>query len=100
MRSVVVVLPASMCAMNPILRVFSSEYLRGIGEVFVGGGLIPGQKKRPLGPHARILITVGPGLQRYVLEVSISSNLVTGTRQWRSRATENDYSSGVLRVWT
>jgi hypothetical protein len=30
MRSVVVVLPASMCAMIPMFRVFSSVYLRGM----------------------------------------------------------------------
>src|SRR6185437_12916356 len=50
MRSVVVVLPASMCAMIPMLRVFSSVYLRGISD---WGGLRPvgasGEKNGPLG---------------------------------------------------
>src|SRR5947209_17914840 len=37
MRSVVVVLPASMCAMIPMLRVFSSENVRGMRAVSGGG---------------------------------------------------------------
>src|SRR5579884_2197274 len=51
MRSVVVVLPASMCAMIPMLRIFSRLNLRGIG--FRGGDqgrLESGHEKGPQGP--------------------------------------------------
>ena len=55
MRSVVVVLPASMWAMIPMLRVFSSETLRGI-------------KKGPVRAHC--IEAFGPEGD-YVVEVSI-----------------------------
>src|SRR3954453_17846729 len=48
MRSVVVVLPASMCAMIPMFRVFSSEYLRGMWKRAGCGGA--DVKNGPLGP--------------------------------------------------
>ena len=47
MRSVVVVLPASMCAMIPMLRVFLSVNLRGIGVVWWGQGKGCFEKRRP-----------------------------------------------------
>jgi hypothetical protein len=47
MRSVVVVLPASMCAMIPMLRVFSSGNLRGMDQLLDGGG---GIRNGPIGP--------------------------------------------------
>src|SRR3954471_7337074 len=64
MRSVVVVLPASMWAMIPMLRVFSRLYLRGMEEgslcvlacggcrrFCVFGGVLDGRKKTgPVGP--------------------------------------------------
>jgi hypothetical protein len=56
MRSVVVVLPASMCAMIPMLRVFWSENLRGIdlvGVLLGGGG--QGKKIGPSGPRAQLV---------------------------------------------
>jgi hypothetical protein len=65
MRSVVVVLPASMCAMIPMLRIFSSGNVRGMWsvmavwavEVDLGSAayLLPasaafGHEKGPIGP--------------------------------------------------
>src|ERR1700728_754607 len=91
MRSVVVVLPASMCAMIPMLRVFSSVNLRGMaqlgGIVAVGAGMVvwclgPAlsglelrlavfeQKNGPLGPTRAAGLT-GPVRVVYLLEVSI-----------------------------
>jgi hypothetical protein len=66
MRSVVVVLPASICAMIPMFRVFWREYLRGMRKrVDLGVG----KKNGPLGP-ART--SAGwSRMSRYVLEVSI-----------------------------
>src|SRR3954447_10219926 len=60
MRSVVVVLPASMCAMIPMLRVFSRLNLRGMsGKGWKAGGVAQvqgyrgrGHKKRA--PRARM----------------------------------------------
>src|SRR4051794_23762936 len=75
MRSVVVVLPASMCAMIPMLRVFSSGNLRGIDLAGLGGLRrfgAGGQKERA--PRARAHYRYLPELRRYVLEVSIRRN--------------------------
>src|SRR4051794_31359889 len=70
MRSVVVVLPASMCAMIPMLRVLSRENLRGISECAGGGGSGGcGQRKRA--PRARAHDRSGSRSSRYVLEVSM-----------------------------
>ena len=62
----VVVLPASMCAMIPMLRVFSSGNLRGMDQLLDGGGDI---RNGPIGP-AR---TTGTHYlsRRYVPVVSI-----------------------------
>ena len=84
MRSVVVVLPASMCAMIPMLRVFSSVNLRGIDQEsrFRGLGAVAGEKNGPLGPtRAAGLCWTGP--RRYLLEVSI---LITDSRGYRAGA--------------
>src|SRR6476620_3572440 len=51
MRSVVVVLPASMCAMMPMFRVFSSGKLRAMVPKF--GSRDKPQKKAPGGPAKR-----------------------------------------------
>src|SRR2546421_9555428 len=60
MRSVVVVLPASMCAMIPMFRVFSSENLRAMDRDLVSGsGLVEGKKMGPSGPRA-LLVDLGP----------------------------------------
>src|SRR5579875_2990960 len=57
MRSVVVVLPASMCAMIPMLRTLSRLYLRGMERASLVGGrfglfrpLPSGHEKGPQGP--------------------------------------------------
>jgi hypothetical protein len=49
MRSVVVVLPASMCAMIPMLRVLSSATVRAM---FFSFSVVPGRKKALAGPGA------------------------------------------------
>src|SRR5579862_9444474 len=72
MRSVVVVLPASMCAMIPMLRVLWSVNLRGMArsdgcEMNVGVAC-SGQKNGPLGP-TRAAGRVRTGSRRYLLEV-------------------------------
>src|SRR4051812_7455018 len=70
MRSVVVVLPASMCAMIPMFRVLSRENLRGISvSAGVGGSGGCGQRKRA--PRARAHDRVRSWAWRYVLEVSM-----------------------------
>src|SRR4051812_44608125 len=74
MRSVVVVLPASMCAMIPMLRVFSSEYLRGMVQRAGCGGT--GKENGPLGP-ARTTRS-GAESSCYVPEVSILRRDVPG----------------------
>src|SRR5215467_6746420 len=51
MRSVVVVLPASMCAMIPMFRVFSSGKLRAMSPKSSDGD--KPQKKAPKGPAKR-----------------------------------------------
>src|SRR3954468_6309146 len=51
MRSVVVVLPASMCAMMPMFRVFSSGKLRAMVPKSSSGS--KPQKKAPKGPAKR-----------------------------------------------
>src|ERR1700720_2673714 len=57
MRSVVVVLPASICAMIPMLRVFWSVYLRGMDRVGVGRGVrIWAKKMDPSGPRALLVV--------------------------------------------
>src|SRR4051794_16469083 len=58
MRSVVVVLPASMCAMIPMFRVFSSENCLGISLYLLPGR---GQKKGPSwrAPYALHRLPVG-----------------------------------------
>src|SRR4051794_37167724 len=68
MRSVVVVLPASMCAMIPMLRVFSRGNLRGISE---GGGGSGGCGQRKRAPRARAHAKGRSRTWRYVLEVSM-----------------------------
>ena len=55
MRSVVVVLPASMWAMIPMLRVFSSGTLRGMRFVLVY--VVRGRKKALRGPIASQRVT-------------------------------------------
>src|SRR5271154_2237047 len=72
MRSVVVVLPASMCAMIPMLRVLWSENFRGIDQDPVARLRWPpaGKKIGPLGP-TRAAGLVWTGRRRYLLEVSI-----------------------------
>src|ERR1700694_2326738 len=61
MRSVVVVLPASMWAMIPMLRVFSRENLRGMAQgPGVGGeAAVWAKKMGPSGPRALLVIS-GP----------------------------------------
>ena len=56
MRSVVVVLPASMCAMIPMLRVLSSATLRAMFSSF---SFVSGQKKGPC--RARCCVEESPG---------------------------------------
>src|SRR3954451_9471720 len=59
-----------MCAMIPMFRVFSREYLRGIRSVSAGGGGGGcGQKERAT--RARAHDRVCPWASRYVLEGSI-----------------------------
>src|SRR5271155_1591551 len=84
MRSVVVVLPASMCAMIPMLRVSWSENLRVIDCEWVGFlaslGIGPaGKKIGPLGP-TRATGLMWTGLRRYPLEVSIVVVELAGSR--------------------
>ena len=69
MRSVVVVFPASMCAMMPMLRVFSSGNLRGM-KSGVGGRRRQEKKNGPKWARARhsVLLSAEP----YVVEVSIA----------------------------
>src|SRR5579863_7046240 len=75
MRSVVVVLPASMCAMIPMLRVFSRAKALGILDFCRLGRVTPrrsaylaaGKKRGPVGPR-RVLLS--PRLDGYVVEVS------------------------------
>src|SRR4051794_31034946 len=76
MRSVVVVLPASMCAMIPMFRVLSRENLRGISQSAGGrgsGGC--GQRKRA--PRARAHDKSRSQSRRYVLEVSMLAQRAT-----------------------
>src|SRR4051794_38821528 len=76
MRSVVVVLPASMCAMIPMFRVLSRENLRGISQSAGGrgsGGC--GQRKRA--PRARAHVRSRSRSWRYVLEVSMLAQRAT-----------------------
>src|ERR1700712_5065543 len=76
MRSVVVVLPASMCAMIPMFRVFWRENLRGMSESAGGrgsGGC--GQRKRA--PRARAHGRSRSRSWRYVLEVSMLAQRAT-----------------------
>src|ERR1700680_2845090 len=70
MRSVVVVLPASMCAMIPMFRVFWRVNLRGMAGGVVGAAGLPGKEKGPLGP-TRVTDLVWTGPRRYLLGVSI-----------------------------
>src|SRR3954447_860331 len=71
MRSVVVVLPASMCAMIPMFRVFWRENLRGIRKAGSARGwrCVCGQKERA--PRARAYGRELSRSWRYVLEVSM-----------------------------
>src|SRR5437764_320715 len=55
MRSVVVVLPASMWAMIPMFRVFWRENLRVIGFGSRGVGSLWGKKMGPSGPYALLV---------------------------------------------
>src|SRR3954471_5493142 len=71
MRSVVVVLPASMCAMIPMFRVLSRENLRGISESAGVGGSGGGCGQRKRAPRARAQIRGCSRTWRYVLEVSM-----------------------------
>src|SRR4051794_13584671 len=76
MRSVVVVLPASMCAMIPMFRVFWRENLRGISESAGGRGSSGcGQRKRA--PRARAHVKDRSWTWRYVLEVSMLAQRAT-----------------------
>src|SRR3954452_2025231 len=76
MRSVVVVLPASMCAMIPMFRVLSRENLRGISQSAGGGGSGGcGQRKRA--PRARAHYRSRSRSWRYVLEVSMLAQRAT-----------------------
>src|SRR6185312_10868502 len=78
MRSVVVVLPASMCAMIPMFRVFWRENLRGISESAGGGGSEKsgcGQRKRA--SRARAHVRRVSCAWRYVLEESILARRAT-----------------------
>src|SRR5665213_4253855 len=83
MRSVVVVLPASMCAMIPMFRVFWRVNLRGMakggdGRVVSRAGVkrlelrlaVFKQKNGPLGP-TRATGLIWTGSRRYLLEISI-----------------------------
>src|SRR5690242_8377116 len=66
MRSVVVVLPASMCAMIPMFRVFSRLNLRGMKFLGVEGPLqlVSGHEKGPSGPVHDATV----GTERVVME--------------------------------
>src|ERR1700712_1498494 len=79
MRSVVVVLPASMCAMIPMFRVFWRENLRGISESAgvrgSDGSSDCGQRKRA--PRARAHVRDLSRSWRYVLEVSMLAQRAT-----------------------
>src|SRR4051794_40027116 len=85
-----------MCAMIPMFRVFSREYLRGIRSVSAGGGGGGcGQKERAT--RARAHDRVCPWASRYVLEVSIPLQKATrGGAQVSSasRGNEGDDSKG------
>src|SRR3954467_5269183 len=103
MRSVVVVLPASMWAMIPMFRVFSSVYLRGIGSLSSSAvfGLGLRAKKRAL--RARMLLRGdGPRPVGYVSRVSIRKQNRGPSPGHLSRADHpraaTEYSRGSARL--
>ena len=93
MRSVVVVLPASMCAMIPMFRVLSSVNWRAMASLDLYSGL--SNKNGPLGP-ARTSECLS-GTSRYVLEVSIVRWVAPGRARMSAsdRGTATDYSKGI-----
>src|SRR5919198_4297023 len=93
MRSVVVVLPASMWAMIPMLRVFSREYLRGMDQLKDRG---VGKKNGPLGP-AR---TTGllPGGRAMCSGSPFGRRFPSGCAE-RNRRTPDERRSTIAEVW-
>src|SRR6185312_9336957 len=101
MRSVVVVLPASMCAMIPMLRVFSRENFLGIDQDPVSvWGMVAENKNGPLGP-TRAAGLVGP--VRVVICSRSPSSITVHERIARKRSPRpwrlGDYSRGIRANW-
>src|SRR6476659_8281272 len=88
MRSVVVVLPASMCAMMPMFRVFSSGKLRAMSPKFSSGD--KPQKKAPKGPAKR------PAKKRRKLPERRA--MIAAARRW-SRHVDRAANRGLERVY-
>src|SRR6476659_3228860 len=88
MRSVVVVLPASMCAMMPMFRVFSSGKLRAMVPKF--GSRDKPQKKAPKGPAKR------PAKKRRKLPERRA--MIAALRRW-SRQVDRAGSRGLERAY-
>src|SRR3954471_14901838 len=95
MRSVVVVLPASMWAMIPIFRVFSSVNLRGmqissLSTVFLRRvALSAGKETGPFGPVSFTCCEVGPvrsGLCLARLHVKDQRLLFHGGAPWQRQS--------------
>src|ERR1700729_3095600 len=115
MRSVVVVLPASMCAMIPMFRVFSSVNLRGMAQlekIAVGMGtvvwclgpalsglelrlLFSSKKMGPSGPRA-LLVFTGP-VRVVICSRSPSWSVRSGacSHDCSAREARDDYSRGI-----
>src|SRR6185369_6270815 len=86
MRSVVVVLPASMCAMMPMFRVFSSGKLRAMSSK--SSSRSKPQKKAPRGPAKR------PAKQRKQPE---RRAMIAALRRW-SRHVDRAANRGLERA--
>src|SRR5215218_6853866 len=87
MRSVVVVLPASMCAMMPMFRVFSSGKLRAMSPKSLSGD--KPQKKAPGGPAKR------PANKKR--EMPERRAMIAALRRW-SRQVDRAGNRGLERV--
>src|SRR5215218_270025 len=88
MRSVVVVLPASMCAMIPMFRVFSSGKLRAMAPKFSSGD--KPQKKAPKGPAKR------PAKKQRKLPERAA--MIAAARRW-SRQVDRAADRGLQRAY-
>src|SRR3954462_11431517 len=83
MRSVVVVLPASMWAMIPMFRVFSSVNLRGMGSLSSSAAVfvaLPDARAKKRALRARVLLRGGGARGRWLCLEGLHSQGGTAAR--------------------